>query len=356
MAVEPFFSPFAPGAVYEPPVAEVVEEPIVEVNAVVEEPVVVETPTPEAVVVEEPVVVADAPTTVEVIKEVEKIVEKYPDMDEYTGQIFQALLDGKEDELLAYLSSKHRNYKTMSDYDAVKESLRLKNPNWSDDDLDLKIEVQYGDIAKIDLNKISETESPVEYAEAIEHNKAVERNQKLLRLDAVEGREALEANKKNITLPKIEKPVVEAIPQPTAEEIAQGRASWESLVVAEVPKVKEFSWKVGDDENIVYKIDDKGLAENVEFMKNLNSNSLALDLGWMDKDGKQDVGKIAGDVRLIKDIKQIVASAYTQGKTAGAKGTAAEIKNIDLSNKSQSSVAATPADIGLLGFSHLNPK
>jgi len=354
--VEPAFSPFPANAVYEP-VVEVAEETPVVVNTEVETPVV-ETPTPE-VVIETPIadpVIVETPTTVEVIKEVEKIVEKYPEMDEYTGQIFKALMDGKEEELLNYLSTKHRNYQTMSDYDAVKESLRLKNPNWSDDDLDLKIEVQYGDIAKIDLTKISEADSPVEYAEAVEYNKSVDRNLKLLRLDAVEGRQALEANKKNITLPKIETPVVEAQKQPTAEEIAQGRAAWESLVTTEVPKVKEFSWKVGDDENVTFKIDDKELAENVELMKNLNSNSLALDLGWMDKDGKQDIGKIAGDVRLIKSIKQIVASAYTQGKTAGAKGTAAEIKNIDLSNKSQSTVAATPTDIGVLGFSHLNPK
>src|SRR6184192_1569150 len=134
MANEPMFSPVVPEAVYVP------ETPIETPGEVTPEvtPTVV-TETPAAETIETPVVETPAPTTVEVIKEVEKIVEKYPDMDEYTGEIFQALLDGKEDVLLTYLAEKHRDYKKMSDYDAIKADLLKKNPHYSDEDAALKI-------------------------------------------------------------------------------------------------------------------------------------------------------------------------------------------------------------------------
>ena len=198
MATEPMFSPVAPEAVYTPetPIAETP----VEVTPEVTPAVVPETPAAEEPVIETP---AEAPTPTEVIKEVEKIVEKYPEMDEYTRELFDALMEGKEDVLLNYLSEKNRDYTKMSDYDVVKANLRKANPHYSDEDAALKIEMQYGEIVKVDLNSLDEEKEPEIYAEAVAHNKAVERNQKLLKLDAVEARNALESSKKEIKLPKI---------------------------------------------------------------------------------------------------------------------------------------------------------
>jgi hypothetical protein len=79
-------------------------------------------------------------------------------------------------------------------------------------------------------------------------------------------------------------------------------------------------------------------------------------LGWVDKDGKQNIQKMAGDVLKLEKLPQIISSAYTKGKTTGTTGTVAEIKNIDLNNKSQSSVSDTPPDIGLQAWGHINPK
>lgn len=338
----PTFSPVAPEAVYVP---EVVAEPVAEVTAEVE------IQTPETPVIEEPPV---AVATEVQEKIVEKIVEKYPEMDDHQQTILQYIIEGKTKELGDFIAESQRDYSTMSDYDVVKAYLKAKNPTWSNDDIETKIEVQYGELVKVSTKDLDPDINQNEYAEAEAHNKTVERNLKVLHLESLEPRGVLEASKKAITLPKIQQQT-EVQQQPTAEEIAQGRAVWEATVTAEVPKVKELAWKVGD-EDVSYKINDAEQTETLEIMKNLNSNSLALELGWMDKDGKQNVSKIAGDVLLLKKAKQIIASAYTQGKTAGAKGTAANIKNIDLSNKSQTTVAATPPDIGILGFGHLNPK
>jgi hypothetical protein len=354
MSNTPLFSPIAEEEVYIPeaPIQETTEE----VTPIVEEEIPVATETIETVIADEipvAVEVSTPPTVNETIREVEKIVEKYPEMDEYTSELFNALMEGKEDVLLNYLSEKNRNYSTMSDYDVVKANLIKANPKYTDEIAELKLERTYGELVKIDINKIDQELQPDEYADALLHNKTVDQNLKMLKVDAFDARLALEAAKKEIKLPKIAAQVAEVPKQPTEEEIAQGRAAWETTVATEVPKVKEFAWKIGDEE-VSYKISDVELSNTLDIMKNLNNNTLALELGWIDKDGKQDVAKIAGDVRFLKSKQQIVSSIYSQGKTAGAKGTAANIKNLDLSNKSQTTVAPTPADIGSLGFGHLN--
>lgn len=336
-----------------PVVSEVVETPVAEIEtpAVEDTPVetpIVETPTPEPTAAE----------VKEVIKEVEKIVEKYPEMDEHTEAIFNALLEGKEDVLLNYLSEKNRDYNTMSDYDVVKANLRRQNPNWTNEDLDLKIEVQYGEITKIDTTGLDK--DSIEYDNAVDHNKTVDRNLKLLRLEAIEARQNLEAAKKEIKLPKIEKPQVELPVQETPEEIEQRRSQWISRVESEIPNVKEFTFKVGDKEtgyeDVAFQITDNDRSEQAEFLKDVDMHKMVARLGWVDENGNQNIQKMAGDVLKLEKLQQIVSSAYTKGKTTGQKGTIEEIKNIDLTGKAQTSVAETPPDIGMLLWGDLNPK
>lgn len=349
MANEPMFSPVAPDAVYTPETP--IETPA-EVTAEVT-PTVVTEETPAAEPTLESPAEVSAPTTVEVIREVEKIVEKYPEMDEYTSELFTALMEGKEDVLLNYLSEKHRDYKKMSDYDAIKANLMKSNPHYSDEDAALKIEMQYGDVVKIDLSGLDADSE--EYAEAVAHNKTVERNQKLLKLDAVEARAALESAKKEIKLPKIKQQEVVADNQPTPEAIEQGRRDWQAYVDNSIPEVKDFTYKVGD-EDVSYQVSDAERKEMSTLLKESSGNQILQELGWVDKDGKQNVSKIAGDVLKLKKMATLISNAYTQGKTAGTKSTVAEIKNLDLSQNNLTTVAAPQADIGLLGFAHLNPK
>lgn len=357
MANEPMFNPGIP--TYVAPEVEPIETPV-EVTAEVTPPVVEPEVVVEPVVAETPTTVETPPTPTEAIREVEKIVEKYPEMDEYTGEIFQALLDGKEDVLLTYLSEKNRDYKTMSDYDVVLNNLLKANPNYTREDAELKLEMQYGEIAKIDLTKIDKDADPVKYAQAEEHNAQADRAQKMLRLDAIDARNALEAGKKEIKLPKIATPQVAESNQPTAEQIEQGRKIWQETVAAEIPTLKELTFKVGSEadgyEDVSYAITDKERADELAFFNDLNMPKMLSRLGWVDANGKQNVAKMAGDVLKLERANQLVASAYTQGRVAGTKTTVAEIKNIDLNQNNSSSVASTPEDIGLKAWGHLNPK
>jgi len=262
--------------------------------------------------------------------------------------------------LLNYLSEKHKNYNTMSDFDVVTEALKKNNPTWTDEEVDLEMRYKYGEgLKRMDLTEIDRDIDPDIYADAVKHNKDVERNEIALKRDARDARLVLDQGKKEIKLPKteIQEQKAEAPNQPTAEQLEQGRKDWEAMVDKEIPNLKDFSFKVGDAEtgyeDISYKITDTQRKEQVEFLKALDSNNLLARLGWMDKDGKQNVSKMAGDVLKLEGLSKIISSAYTQGKTAGINGTVAEIKHIDLSKTSKSSVEATPADIGMAAWGHI---
>lgn len=352
--------------VVETPIAETPETPApvtAEVTPPVVTPETVETPaaTIETPVVETPAI-SETPIPTEVIREVEKIVEKYPEMDEFQTNILQYIQEGKLSELGRFIADSQRDYATMSDYDVVKANLMRSNPNYTDEIAGLKIEMQYGEIAKIDLNKIDKELEPDTYVEAEQHNATVDRNLKMLKVDAVDARASLETAKKEIKLPIIEKqiPQVETTNTATPESIAEAKADWEALVDKELPNVKEFTFKVGDDESghedVSYKVSDAERTEQAAFLKNLDLQKMVARLGWVDENGKQNIQKMAGDVLKLEKMQQIISSAYTQGKTTGTKGTVAEIKNIDLTGKATSSVADTPPDIGLQVWGNLNPK
>lgn len=353
--------------IVETTIAETPETPV-EVTTEVTPTVVPETvETPAAEIVTEPVVVpdvieapiAEAPPTAAEIKEVIKIVKEYPEMDEFQSTILQYIQEGKISELGAFINESQRDYNTMSDYDVVKANLLKSNPNYTDEIAELKIEMQYGEVTKIDLSKLDK--DSVDYAEAEEHNALVSRNLKMLKIDAIDARAALETTKKGITLPKIELPQVETkIPEKTPEAIEADRKNWVSLVEKELPEIKEFVYKVGDKdsgyEDVSFKVADNDRSELSTFLKDVNMQKMVARLGWVDDKGTQNIQKMAGDVLKLEKLSQIISSAYTQGKTTGTKGTVAEIKNLDLTGKAQSSVAETPPDIGLAAWGHINPK
>lgn len=360
---EPMFSPLPENSVYEEQKEEVVTEVnVTDTNADSNAAETTATTTAETTqaetVAETTEAVAETVTQAEIketIREVEKIVEKYPEMDEYTGEIFQALLDGKEDVLLNYLLEKNRDYKTMSDFDIVKADLLKKNPHYTPEIIELKMERQYGDLVKINLDAIPE-DKPDEYLAAEAHNLKVEDNLKLLKLDAFDARNLLETGRKEIKLPKITKEeVATQVEMPTPEAIEAAKKEWAEYVDKGIPEVKEFNYKV-ENEDVSYVVSDTERNEIAAFLKTSNGNEILQRLGWRDKDGKQNISKIAGDVLKLEKMQTLISNSFKKGQAVGTKETVSGIKNIDLKTGSNTSVAEAPFDIGKHGFSHLNPK
>lgn len=293
----------------------------------------------------------ETPVEAPVIQEkvVEKIIEKLPEFkDEYSKQLFEAIQEGKEQELYEYLRNKNTDYNTMSDVDVVKKQMKLQNPTWGDKYIDVEFKTKYGNLSQPkDLSQIDSELEPEEYQKAVEFNESLEMKEVLLGQAATDARISLENTKKTIEFPKIAKEEVVAQEQAlTQEQVDELNRKWEANVEAEIPKLSDLKINVNGEE-IVYKITQEDKDAKLAYMKDYNGQKMALDRGWIDADGNENVLKIAEDLFILENYQKVIASAATQMKTTATKEVLAEIKNIDLKPDSKSP-DAPQVDLGQL--------
>jgi hypothetical protein len=267
-------------------------------------------------------------------KVLERVIEKYPEMNEDAKKLFAAFQSGNEEEVFNYLSEKRKDYSSMSDYDVVKENLIRSNPTWTERDIAIEIKSKYGSlIGKKDLSSIDEDIYPEEYQSAIEFNELIDERETILARDAREARRTLDEQKKNIEFPKFTQ---EAENQPTEEEIAEANKQWEEMVTSEVPKISNFKYKL-NGEDVVYKITEEEKVNLTTTMKNFNASDYLSKRGWFDQEGKPNILKISEDVYKLENEGKMIGSVATQIKTATRKEVISrDIKNIDMDDKSSS--------------------
>jgi hypothetical protein len=267
-------------------------------------------------------------------KVVERVIEKYPEMNEDAKKLFAAFQSGNEEEVFNYLSEKRKDYSSMSDYDVVKENLIRSNPTWTERDIAIEIKSKYGSLSgKKDLSSIDEDIYPEEYQSAIEFNELIDERETILARDAREARRTLDEQKKNIEFPKFTQ---EAENQPTEEEIAEANKQWEEMVTSEVPKISNFKYKL-NGEDVVYKITEEEKVNLTTTMKNFNASDYLSKRGWFDQEGKPNILKISEDVYKLENEGKMIGSVATQIKTATRKEVISrDIKNIDMDDKSSS--------------------
>lgn len=265
---------------------------------------------------------------------VERVIEKYPEMNEDAKKLFAAFQSGNEEEVFNYLSEKRKDYSSMSDYDVVKESLIRSNPTWTERDIAIEIKSKYGSLSgKKDLSSIDEDIYPEEYQSAIDYNELIDERETILARDAREARRTLDEQKKNIEFPKFTQ---EAENQPTDEEIAEANKQWEEMVASEVPKISNFKYKL-NGEDVVYKITEEEKVNLTTTMKNFNASDYLSKRGWFDQEGKPNILKISEDVYKLENEGKMIGSVATQIKTATRKEVISrDIKNIDMDDKSSS--------------------
>lgn len=286
------------------------------------------------------IVIPETPETVEEVI-AERVVETpkvvLPDLNDDAKRIYEALAQGKEDEVLKYLSEKNKDYSTMSDLDVIKENIIKSNPTWNDKDVEAEIKLKYGsNLQKKNLEDIDPELEPEAYERAVEFNERVELRELLLSRDAREARAKLEETKKNIEFPKITEDTI--LNEPTPEQIAEANRQWESLVLEEMPKLSDFKYKLNGEE-VVYKITNEEKASLTETMKSFNVSEYLTKRGWFDQDGNPNVLRISEDVYRLSNEGKMIGSVATQIKTATRKEVISkDIKNIDYDDKSSSNV------------------
>lgn len=278
----------------------------------------------------------EQPKTIEVIKEVEKIVEKWPEFkNDKSKDLFNRLTNAEdpkqaEKEVLEYLREKNRDYTVMSDVDIVKSALRKENPSWTKDDVDLKMRRIYGkNLNKIDTSSIDQDLDPDKYENALKHNEDVENALADLRLDALQKRPALIQAQQELELPTIQQQETAAQPnQPTQADIEAANAKWLKTVEASLPSLSQIK-QIIDDKEVVYDLNDTDKKELGDDIKNFNLLNFSKARGWQNEDGTPNILKLAEDVLKLKSFDKISKSYATQIKTETTKDVLKQIKNVD---------------------------
>lgn len=314
----------------------------------------IETPT------EIPVVTTPKPEVIEETQKVEQVraepvvapvkeVEKSPEFkDDYSKQIYEAVRNGKTDELYKYLQDINTDFNAMSDADVIKRNMKISNPTWTDKYIDVEFRSKYGNttMQPKDLSAIDKEYSPEEYEEAVQFNDKLETREILLDQAATDARLILEAQRKTIEFPKINTAENQVEQPMSQDQIDELNLRWEQKVETDLQQLSDFKFKVGDEE-VIYKITNEDKVNQIAYMKDYDGLKMAQELGWVDANGSENPLKIAQDMLKIKNFDKIIASAATQMKNSATKGVVAEIKNLDFS-KEQTNAEPTGVDIGEL--------
>ncbi len=286
----------------------------------------------------------DSPSTETTTEEKKSVAEIVPDAkpenkelvfkDEASRLLYQAILEGKDDEVANYLAAKKKDYNTMSDADVLREHMKAQNPLWTEKDIDLEMKQKFKAIpAKIDVSEIDEYDTDA-ISQANDHNENVEYLENVREREARIARAELDKNKPKVELPKID--FTQAQEEFTPEQIQQAKEQWEQAVESEIPKLSDIKVKVGDEE-VIYKATDDEKKEFTAIMKNFNDLDYLTKRGWYDEQGNINVLKVAEDVRLLESKDKMFASFATQLKSKSTKEVISkDIKNIDFDTTKKS--------------------
>lgn len=250
--------------------------------------------------------------------------------NETQQKIFEAFVNGQEDEIKAYWAEKDKPYATMSSLDVMRNALKDENKTWDDKRVELELRHKYGiNLEKIDTAGLDPEDDKDELKEANAHNKEVEKNLELLEMHAYDKRIALIDRQKQIALPELKKAETTQTPQLTDAEIAEGKLKWQKNIEETLPKLSNIKADI-DDKGVEYVSTDEDKASLQATLKDFNIFKFFGETrGWQNTDKTWNALKIAEDVRLLTEGQKVIKSIAGQVKTEAIRATMAKIKGID---------------------------
>lgn len=242
-------------------------------------------------------------------------------------------LEQNEGSISEYLNEKKRDYKSLSDAEAIRLKVKQDNPVFDEGDVEAELRDKYG----VGLEKvvIDEDEmSAEEIKEAKKHNSFIEKGQRLLKQEAFKAREDFEQRKGTLTLPELEYELTKQNPDISQEEL-------QKQLVDQVKEYKETKWipslkeavvsveslkhsiEVEDDGGKValeidYKLGEKEKAKLVEHLSDYVSQTT--DNKYIKEDGTADLQSFLTDKgkelffneMLKSGIKEAIAKTKKQ--------------------------------------------
>lgn len=326
-------------AVIEAPVTELEREP-----EAVAEPVAAE---PEAVATPEPSIEEDRFTVVDATEPAQPVAAEVPAYEPQatpeaakpeperpqfanseSEALFEMLKAGKIEEVKDLLNAHLADYSRLSPVDKIKEQLRRQSPDLDDNDIADYLQDKYH------LYK----EDDAEYDE-----RAAKKGRVALKMDASAAQSYLDSTKKGLQIPdqfktpnlniNSEEVIATYLKGEEARQVEvqkEAGQKWQHSVDTALVDIPPLRFKLSDGKEAEFKLT---AAEKLELKTKLRTTSVATlftELGWVDKDGKENLQKLATDIYLLNNRDTIVRGATQQAAVAQKVKMLSEMSNADL--------------------------
>tara|TARA_R100001463_G_scaffold23312_3_gene56014 strand:+ start:1145 stop:2284 length:1140 start_codon:yes stop_codon:yes gene_type:complete len=208
-----------------------------------------------------------------------------------------------------FFRTQSANYDDMNSESLVKNYIKFQNPDLNNEDIDLL----YADTYKLDEDEYTDKE--------IRLSKI-----KLKQKSAEAKRELMKFQKEN-ALPEAAKNA-----EKEAAEIEAKKKAWSDNVNKSLESFKDVEFSLNDKgEKYTFAVND----ETMNYVKDTSLNLTSFWNRYIEKDGTENVSKLAKEIAILNNIDSIVRNAYAQGKSGGKEDVIKDIKNPSYSPESK---------------------
>ena len=209
-----------------------------------------------------------------------------------------------------FFSTQMANYEDMDEESLVKNHMKFQNPELSFEDISLLYEDSY---------KLNEDEYT---------DKEIKLSKIKLKQKSTQAYKELSKFQKETQIPTAAKDA-------EAEKVAieESQKKWRSQVNESLKDFNKVDFELND------KGDKYSFDINEDSMKYVKKTTLNLPDFWkryVNKDGSENVAKLAREVAILDNVDSIVRSAYAQGKSGGKEDVIKDIKNPSYTPESKS--------------------
>lgn len=288
-------------------------------------------------------------------QKVEQVIEKIADTpatspvetkrefaNEISEKIHNLLVEGKESDVMAYLSEQKRfsEVEKLSTSDAIKMQLEYANKDYSKSEIDDLFNEKYQMPEPI-VQEFDEVDEDFSKREE-KYNKEVAKIESRISRDSKPAIAELQKLKQEIILPYTPRETEQSVKELTQEELDTQKAQYESFLKSASEEVSKFdgyntTYKDGEvDVNVGYKLtaDQKNEILPLVALSETNAPQFLKEIGWLNEQGKLNTAKLIKDLPFILRGEQILQDIT---ENAGGKIIAESkksIKNIDYSGRS----------------------
>jgi len=193
------------------------------------------------------------------------------------------------------------NYEDMDSENLVKNYMKFQNPDLDNEDINLL----YADTYKLDEDEYTDKE--------------IRLSKIKLKQKSAEAKRELTKFQKENALPEAAK-----MDEKQKAESEAAQKAWIENVNKSLEGFKNVEFSLNDKgEKYTFAVND----DTVKYVKDTSMNLTSFWDRYIEKDGTENVAKLAKEMAILNNIDSIVRSAYAQGKSGGKEDVIKDIKN-----------------------------